>query len=1068
MTSYPFWVSNTNVGSFADGFSLTGSPITLIFGETANQPCVVSLLNGSLPPGAVWNATNSSVIITGQLTVDATSDFEWTFRINNGQFSSDRTFKLTVTKTSVSVFEWVTDNVLPLGYVFGSEVYQFGISAQSVPVEAIVYSITNLALQTAGVSIDGSSGSITVDIGWKPSTAYRATLDYVYNQAQLYQCVIAGTSSPSQGPRGTGVNIVDSAYPAWQGGRFYPINSVVNNDTGKIYVSIEQGTSMAGAGPTGTASSILDGSVVWKYVGQSPVWNSIPAGTLIVWSLNCSATLNSQTITRTFQVQLLSVPYQPIWITPAGLLNTLPTQVNYSLQLDAFDPDNLALVWSSSNLPAWLNLSNVGLLWGNTPIIPDNVDNEDFVFDVEISDGVSTVSRNFVLRISNTTQELVWLSPSDLGSVLSGQNSNIVIEASTARRGALLTFGLRGGMIPPNLLIDNDTGALQGFVEYHAQDKTYHFEVLVTDGTETLVKQFSMSVQAQNIGQFVTLGIPILGFSRFDFVSENNASIVDDDQLYLPNDQGWGRTQRPQVTIASGIKRTNTQSLRENLQNYLHNFRISLGSFEVRDIEQKPFGLVTLDVRDADSVQTWQPGKSYARGARITNPDGRRYVATNSGISGTQAPKGIGSAINDGSIIWTFDSVPNSDVDRAYPLPWYPYHLYSVGNTVVNNGLIFQAVTGGRSSGSLGPNSKLASIPDNQVVWTYVGTANIADNNSYWPADVYNLRRIISTQIGWSSSWGTGAIAVANVDTLRGSVSSVQMIAAGSNYWAGPIVNAVGSGSGAEFSVKVGITGANVISSDAGFAVGEIVRIDLDDQADNQAMLLVESVDSLARASQIKVLSSGSFDHIPSNNYTIIVNNKRLVLKFNAGVVAVSVSNGGSGYTSGATIINFAGREYDPTTERFISNFDLCLPLAYTTKSSLPTLVSYLASAENPFEGQVIPVTAVQATVEGIQWQGYARFDSNQETFDSDSTRLIEFDPASETLQDQGQTYWDDRATTFDRNMIESWPDFSLTYFDSNRTIFDYYSTLFDGRKPVYQSRWSSSKLWFFGKPFDV
>jgi hypothetical protein len=475
-----------------------------------------------------------------------------------------------------------------------------------------------------------------------------------------------------------------------------------------------------------------------------------------------------------------------------------------------------------------------------------------------------------------------------------------------------------------------------------------------------------------------------------------------------------------------------------------------------------------LDVRDADSLQTWQPLKAYKKGSRISNPDGKRYLATNSGTTGREPPRGFGTAIVDGSIIWSFDSTPSSAVDRSYPLPWYPYHFYNVGSTVVNDGLVFQALNSGRSSGSLGPSSKLTSIVDNQVTWTYIGSASIDDNNQYWPADIYNMRQKIINDIGWSSSWGSGAVAVPNVDTVNGSISSVTMVAAGSSYWASPIANAVGSGSGAVFVVKVGITAATVISSDSGFSVGDLVTIDLDDNSNTSAVLRVTQLDLLGRASQLAVDNTGSFDHVPSSNYSTIENNKRLVLNFSAGVVSVTVANGGRGYNSAATLINFAGKEYDPVAEQFITNFDLSLALAYANKQSLTELESYLSTAENPFDGKVLPVTAIQFTVEGIQWQGYTRFDSNQETFDSDGTRLIDFDPASETLQDAGLTYWDENNTTFDRNMIQSWPDYSLTYFDSNRTIFDYYSTLFDARKPVYQSRWSSSKLWFFGKPFDV
>ena len=64
---YPFWVTTTNLGTYQAGSSLTLAPIVLVFGETDNLSCVVSLLNGGLPPGVQFNQSGYQITLKGEL-----------------------------------------------------------------------------------------------------------------------------------------------------------------------------------------------------------------------------------------------------------------------------------------------------------------------------------------------------------------------------------------------------------------------------------------------------------------------------------------------------------------------------------------------------------------------------------------------------------------------------------------------------------------------------------------------------------------------------------------------------------------------------------------------------------------------------------------------------------------------------------------------------------------------------------------------------------------------------------------------------------------------------------------
>ena len=258
---YPFWVTTNNLGTQPAGFSLTSSPILLVFGESENLSCTVQLLNGALPTGVTFSTQSYTTTLKGELPYTGeTVTYQFTLRVSNGRYVADRTFTLTVTEI-LSVFEWVTTNSQPLLYVYDDVVHTADIQARSVPLQTITYACTNITLLTKGISLVANSGQFTVDLSWKPLTAYSTATDYVYSNNQLYVCAQGGTSSSTQGPHATGTNVVDSSYSAWQAQRYYSLDAVVTNDVGKVYICTQPGISnnIPNTGPTGTGNYIIDG-----------------------------------------------------------------------------------------------------------------------------------------------------------------------------------------------------------------------------------------------------------------------------------------------------------------------------------------------------------------------------------------------------------------------------------------------------------------------------------------------------------------------------------------------------------------------------------------------------------------------------------------------------------------------------------------------------------------------------------------------------------------------------------------------------------------------------------------
>ena len=112
----------------------------------------------------------------------------------------------------------------------------------------------------------------------------------------------------------------------------------------------------------------------------------------------------------------------PAWSTSSGTIATIAEQTALNVSVSATDPDGTSIVYSSSNLPAWVSLnSSTGALTGTSPDI--SVDTT-YSFDITASDGVNTSSRSFnVISITQVTSGLVYYLDAGKTSSYSGSGS---------------------------------------------------------------------------------------------------------------------------------------------------------------------------------------------------------------------------------------------------------------------------------------------------------------------------------------------------------------------------------------------------------------------------------------------------------------------------------------------------------------------------------------------------------------------------------------------------------------------------------------------------------------------
>lgn len=1057
MTSYPYWSTPAELTTRPNGYSYTSNPEILLFGETAQLACVVTLLNGELPPGVRWSQLDFSVTLSGQITdVYSNTTYSWTFRLSNGSLVTDQTFTVTVTN-QIDILTWQTPAGL-LGYYYDAGPQTYALVATNVPVRAISYTLTNTV--SRGITINSTSGKLAVDLTWHPQTFYTQNVDYVINANQLYACVQSGTSGFNVGPLASGNNVIDSNEAPWQPNVRYFLNNVVVNHLGQVFLCVASGVSTVEPVYVNDIM-IADGYfLVWQFQYAAAIWNQITSNSSSTLPLMVSAATTTTHASRNFSLILLSKPHQPLWNTPQGILQNVQVGELFTYQLDVISIDQAVLTFTSADLPDWLTLTSWGELTGTVPLY---VTSSVIAFAVTASESPTlSTTQNLAIAIAVQQYELTWQTPEDLGSFADGEIFGLTLNATTTSPNALVSYGLSGGMLPPNTIILSDLGLLSGFLEYHATDKTYNFEITASDGVRTSVRMFTLRVISQNHGKFAKFLMPLTGSTKQDILNQNNDSLIAHNYLYNPTDLNFGRIRYPQIEIIKGISWSNADTLRNVIAPWLYEFAITLENVEASNSSGLDYETLYVIVRDSNCLQPWRPQTAYEMGYRVFNWPGHEYVASQSGVSGAwPGPNLTGSNLVDGSVIWQYESTNAGEISDTYAVPWMPYHAYNVGEVVANQGEFYIAVEGGVSAGDFGPQGQQMPIQDGSVVWDLLATQH--GSTRLYPASFANMRNALITQLGFSTGGGSGAEATVTVRPDHGDITAVTVIAPGSGYWFSPTYNLSGGGSAAVLEVYLGLVTATVISSDSGFAQSQVFTV-----TQGQGLpgtITVQQTNGLGQVQSVAITSAGLYTRFPSNPVTFTYNSFTFTVQFSLGIQQITVVSGGSGYDYLNTSIDFLGQELLPAYKQtHLGQWVPTLDLATITLSGAQDFNAN-SNAKLTFQGQQLSVRCLTMTAEGVLWQGNTTWDSNTLMLDGDATRFVELESALETVIDHHLTIFENDNTRFD---IATSPTmgFSNTTFDIQHTIFDYYQTLFDEKFDVNTSQYSYTWLLTFGKPF--
>lgn len=298
--------------------------------------------------------------------------------------------------------------------------------------------------------------------------------------------------------------------------------------------------------------------------------------------------LNSEPLTE----PLVSDQYYAYYTTDNNIPITRGNE-NFSFKVLGHDFDGSGLLYQFGALPEGL-VGDPATGWiTGSPVMPAESINK-FVFDVVVvklsNTAINSGRQTFSIILSNNIPEdIVWNTPSDLGTILNGADSLFTISATSSR---YLEYFIDSGSLPPNLEL-LPSGEIVGRVSFQPE-KSY-----VTVGTKTAynfrVHAFSPEFTLLSTYQDFTITVE----HYFDKPTENIylkaapniagrkliqsllvGNLIPDEYLFRPNDPNFGKAKDVRYIHAYGMTPSTAVEYINAISQNHYNRKIILGPLQ--------------------------------------------------------------------------------------------------------------------------------------------------------------------------------------------------------------------------------------------------------------------------------------------------------------------------------------------------------------------------------------------------------------------------------------------------------------------------------------------------------
>ena len=346
--------------------------------------------------------------------------------------------------------------------------------------------------------------------------------------------------------------------------------------------------------------------------------SSLRTFNIVVYSRDSMTADNTNlTADNTFVTADVTPVRTPILLTPQGSIGTVTNDNFFAFQFQGLDLDGDAFRYtftlSSDQIPGLTLDPESGWLYGYIPDLGLTENVYQFQIEVYKLNNPSYISDPYSYSLTVTGQintDIVWLTPSNLGTIVNGSTSTLYVQAVN-RSGLALEYRLLSGSnssLPQGLqlLPSGDIAGRCSFNTFALDGGTTTFDLtpqnnVVRPTTFDLVFNFVVEVYSQNALVSVTKNFSITVIRRYNEPYQNlyvqamppqddralinsllqNSDVFPPEYIYRPSDLNFGVATRVIYQHAFGLTASTLEEYYSSLYENHYWKNLVLGNIEV-------------------------------------------------------------------------------------------------------------------------------------------------------------------------------------------------------------------------------------------------------------------------------------------------------------------------------------------------------------------------------------------------------------------------------------------------------------------------------------------------------